>query len=430
MSPRYLTSTNARVECAQYERSESQRKIPMPLSTPANATDELFVRDPTGSVASGVAPSSAAEPSGRMRLQRIATALHRAEASWISNETPVQGSIVAFHDPNDVDASLVPYFMLPSLPQQSTDFIELAGMMDPRQPFFAAYMPSDMRHPAMAATIADVAQHYAGEIHKTWPTGPIAIGGWSAGPAIALATAELLRDLGHAVPLLVAIDGAPPAVDPGSPGLLEKTKLTYYRLTNAAAALAQLGCDVVRRARRRSAQAASFRDAARAAWQASAFRPIWQRVTGPIVRRLATRRTGSSLTQRHPADTATDTSALPAQHRKLVTALYDAIHAYVPAAEFPGRVVVFESTAEPARSSGGVAKRWAKIATNLTVVAIKGTHMSIVAEPDGRPLARFLGQKLREVSANQPAQAARSASLASGATGSQNYRGAAASPAG
>ena len=364
----------------------------MPFSTLAKASDELLVRDRRA------APLSAAEQTGPVRLQQLATALRRAEALWESNETPVQGSIVAFHDPDDVDETLVPFFMLPSLPQQSTDFIELAGMMDPRQPFFAAYMPSDMRHPATAAAVADLAQHYASEIHKAWPAGPVAIGGWSAGPAIALATAGRLRDLGHAVPLFVAVDGAPPAVNPGPPGLLEKTTLTCYRLTNAAASLAQLGCTVVRLVWHRPPQDASFRDAVRSAWQASAFRPIWQRATGPIARRLAARLPSNSLTQSHPADAATDTSKLPPQHRHFVAAVYDAIHAYVPDADFPGEVVVFEATSEPARSSGGVAKRWAKIASNLTVVPVKGTHMSIVVEPDGRPLARFLGQKLREIS--------------------------------
>jgi thioesterase domain-containing protein len=48
-----------------------------------------------------------------------------------------------------------------------------------------------------------------------------------------------------------------------------------------------------------------------------------------------------------------------------------------------------------------VAKRWVRIATNVTVVPVKGSHVSILAEPDGRPLANYLGQKLRDVSARQ-----------------------------
>jgi thioesterase domain-containing protein len=378
--------------------------------------------------------SAGADPTRHARLLRTAAALRREEALWISNKTPVQGSFVAFHDSDDVDEALVPCFMLPSLPQQSTDFIELAAMMDPRQPFFAGYVPSNLRHPATAATVADLAQFYATEIHKLRPTGPIAIAGWSAGPTIALAAAQLLREFGHTVPLLVAIDGAPPAVDIGPPGLLEKTKLTYYRLTNAAITLAQLGHDVVRRVRHRSPSDLALRDVVQSAWQASAFRPIWQRATGPIASKLA-RVLGRRSTQRHAADTAADTAELPPDHRAFAAALFDAIHAYVPDADFPGEVVVFESTAEPARSSGGVAKRWARIATNLTIVAAEGSHMSIVADPDGRPLARFLCQKLRDVSAKQPGKLRQPAgrsdqSMAAMTIGSPDYRGGAASAAG
>jgi thioesterase domain-containing protein len=407
----------------------------MSFSTSANANGESFGRYRSGPAARIAVPSVAAEPTRRARLQQIAAALRRGEALWIRNQTPVQGSIVAFHDPDEADETLLPFFMLPSLPQQSTDFIALAGMMDPRQPFFAAYMPSARRHAATAASVADPAQHYASEIHKLWPVGPIAIGGWSAGPAIALAAAGVLRGLGHAVPLLVAIDGAPPSVAIGPPGLLEKIKLTYYRLTNAAVSLAQLGRDLVRLMHHRSSQDASFRGAVRSAWQASAFRPIWQRATGPIATKVASRLLRKRVTRHHAADAATDTSGLPADHRGFVAALYDALHAYVPDADFPGEVVVFESTAEPARSSGGVAKRWARIAPNLTIVPVAGSHMSIVADPDGHPLARLLCQKLREISAKQPRIIRQSAgwpnqSMAAMTGGNPAYRGDAASSAG
>jgi len=177
----------------------------VPFSTSADANNQSLGWYRVGPAARVAVPSVAAEPTRRARLQRIATDLRRGEALWIGNKMPMQGSpaqesIVAFHDPDDVDKTLVPYFMLPSLPQKSADFIELAGMMDPRQPFVAAYLPSEMHHPATASSVADLAQHYATEIHESWPTGAIALGWWSAGPAIALAVAELLRDLGHAVP--------------------------------------------------------------------------------------------------------------------------------------------------------------------------------------------------------------------------------------
>jgi thioesterase domain-containing protein len=373
----------------------------MPDSTSADTNWGSFGDrriDPASRVA---VVTSVAESEGRVRLRRTEAVLRHAEVLWISNKTAIAGSIVAFHDPEMVDETLVPCFMLPSLPQQSTDFIELAGMMDPRQPFFGVYLPSDKRNAETASTLANLAHYYASEIHKLRPTGPICVGGWSAGPTVALVVAERLRELGHPVPLLVVIDGAPPAVDSGHRSRFEKLSLAYYRLTNAMAALARLGYDLSGLVWSRSPQHASFRGAVKTTWRNSPFRPIWQRASGPIARKVAALLPGERLAQGHAADAASDTSALPQEHRDLITALFDAIHAYQPAANYADEVVVFESTAEPARSSGNVAKRWVRIATNVTVVPVKGSHVSILAEPDGRPLANYLGQKLRDVSARQ-----------------------------
>jgi thioesterase domain-containing protein len=344
------------------------------------------------------------DPDHRAELQRMATALRRAESWWTIGERPVQGSIVAFHDPVYVDETLVPCFMLPSLPQRSTDFMELASMMDPSQPFFALYLPSEKRHAETASTVARLAQYYASEIHNIWPTGPIAVGGWAGGATVALAVTSLLRALGHAVPLLVAVDGAPPSVNIEPPDLFEKTRLTYFRLSNAITTLAELGGDLWHRVRHRPPQHPLFRHAVRSAWAASAFRPIWQRTTEPITGRAAAWLLGKPLQQRHPVETSTDISDLPPAHRDFVAAVYDAVGAYGPDANYRGEVLVFESTAEPARSSAGIAKRWAKIATEVKLVAVEGSHISIVAGPDGRPLARTLCEKLQEVSLRQAMQ--------------------------
>jgi thioesterase domain-containing protein len=265
--------------------------------------------------------------------------------------------------------------------------------------------------------------------------------GWSAGPTVALAAVELLRELGHTVPLLVVIDGAPPSVDIGHPGWSEKFRLMYYRLTNATVTLAQLGRDLMRQLHHRSSHDTSFRDAVRSVWQDSAFRPIWRRATGPLAGNVAARLPGKRIPQRHPAETSSDIASLPPDHRGFVATLYDAIGVYVPDADYPGEVVVFESTAEPARSSGNIAKKWVRIVTNVTIVPFEGSHMSIVAEPNGRPLARMLCQKLREVSVRYKANMRQSASSSIGSkqpavpmaamlNRNAAHRGDAASPAG
>jgi thioesterase domain-containing protein len=98
--------------------------------------------------------------------------------------------------------------------------------------------------------------------------------------------------------------------------------------------------------------------------------------------------------QKHPAEIASNISTMPPDHRACAIALYDAIFAYTPTDRYTGDVVVYESTAEPDRGSERVAQRWAKLSTNLTVVPVEGSHMSIVKPPNGQPLARDLSQRL------------------------------------
>ena len=366
-----------------------------------------------GVAASSVAPGQ----TDQERTQRIVTALRWGEALWISKQRPLKSTIAAFHDAHNADETLLPCFMVPSLPQLSTDFIDLAGMMDPMQPFVALYLPSTKRNAETGASVQQLAQYYADEINKFHPTGPLAIAGWSAGATVALILAQRLLELGREVPLLIAIDGAPPSVDIGPARLSEEVKLGYLRLAHLINSLAELGCDLVRRLGHRRSQNRSAREAVRIAWRNAAFRRIWERTTGSIASKLAFRVPGKAVTQRHPAEDASNIAGLPADHRACAMALYDAICNHTLNETYPGDVMVFESTAEPARSSERVASKWTRIASNVEIVPIESNHMSIVGRADGAPLARELCRRLREVSdaLSHRNPAGRSATCAGGA---------------
>jgi thioesterase domain-containing protein len=344
-----------------------------------------------------VASSVTVQPSARAKIKRTANTLQWGEALWIRKQRPVQGTMVAFHDADSADDTLLACFMVPSLPQLSTDFIDLASMMDPGQPFFALYLPSEKRTAETGSTVHQLAQYYADEIHKRQPNGPLVIGGWSAGATVALVVAELLLRRGHEVPLLVIIDGAPLSVDTGRSGPVEKARLGWHRLANVTISLVHLGRDLVRRICNRSPQNPSLRDSIRLAWRNSAFRLIWERTTG-LLARTAGQIVKTPAPQRHPAEIASNIAGVPPAHQAFAKALYDAVCAYKPEAEYAGNVLVFESTLEPARSSEKVAKRWARIAPAAEIVPVEGSHMSIVRQPNGRPLARILCQRLRDVS--------------------------------
>ena len=291
------------------------------------------------------------------RIQRKANALRWGEALWIRKQRPVKAAVVAFHDIENADQTLLPCFMLPSLPQLSTDFIELASMMDPRQPFFALYLPSEKRNAESGACVHQLAQYYASKIDRFQPTGPLAVGGWSAGATIALVVAQILRGLGREVSLLIVIDGAPPSVVIGPSSATEKAKLAYYRLMKLLITLARLERDLVNRVRHRPSQSPGVRESVRSTWRNSEFRFIWERTIAPITSKIATRILRTSINQRHPAEIASNISGLPPCHQAFARALYDAICNHTPKEVYRGDVLVFESTAEPARSSECVAKK-------------------------------------------------------------------------
>ena len=334
----------------------------------------------------------------RTSIQGLENTLRWAEILWISKRRPVKGTIVALHKADSVDPIRVPCFMLPSLPQLSTDYVELAKMMDPGQPFFAVYLPSDKRNPETTSTVHKLARYYADEIARFQPQGALAIGGWSAGGIVARMVAQLLQESGRDVPLLIVIDGAVPTVDVGSRSLRDKIKVTYYRFQNLGKSFAEFERDLVYRIRHRPPLNRGLGWAFKSVWQNSSLRIIWERTMDTLATRLGPRKpvpSGSHESpQKHPAEIASNISTMPPDHRACAIALYDATFAYTPVDRYTGDVVVYESTAEPDRSSERVAQRWAKLSTNLTVVPVEGSHMSIVKPPHGQPLARDLSQRL------------------------------------
>jgi thioesterase domain-containing protein len=347
----------------------------------------------------GVSPNG--DEKARERSQGIGISLRWNEAFWIQKQRPVKGTVVAFHDVGDYDEKLPACFMVPSLPQLSTDFIDLGRMMDSRQPFFALYLPSELRNADSGSSVQRLAEFYAEEITNSQPEGSIAVGGWSAGGAVALAVAQQLMRLGRHVPLLIVIDGNLPSVVIPPSTSIEAIKLAYFRLISVLGGIVQFTRDLVHQVLHCSPQNPSLQRAIKLAWQHSALRLTLARMIESFRSRTSDRFPPIYSARSHPADTASNISGFPPDHRAFARALYEAIHSYVPETQFPGEVLVYESTSEPARSSASVAKRWARIAAKLAVVPVQGSHMSIVAYPDGTPLVRDLCKRLREASTTQ-----------------------------
>jgi thioesterase domain-containing protein len=328
----------------------------------------------------------------RKRNLAIANALSWGEILWIAKKKPIEGNLAALHDRAFLDESRLPFFLLPSLPQLSTDYLALAEMMDPRQPLFTVYLPTARRAPANGLSVHGLAQYYADVIEKSWPCGPVALGGWSVGAPISRAVAALLSRRGRNVPLIAVIDGPIPAAAIAPLSLAERMRLAGYRLSSCSTKLARLGRDAIRHARQRPANE-SLAHAFGSAWQNSDFRQIWEKLDTAMKSRMGIARPGMGAL--HPAEIVSNLAIFPPEHRAMAIELYDMVEAYQPEKNYPGEVLVFEASEEPNRTSTRVAATWRSIAGNVKVISVNASHMSIIRSPDGLVLARDLCERLR-----------------------------------
>jgi thioesterase domain-containing protein len=333
-------------------------------------------------------------PEEKKSNQTIASALSWGEILWITKQKPLKGVVAALHA--NPDESLLPFFLIPSLPQLSTDYLALAEMMDPRQPLFTVYLPSGKRTAAEDSSVEALAAFYADAIDTFQPEGALALGGWSAGAPFSAAVAECLKTRGRTVRLLVMIDGAPPALAlPGQP-LVAKMRIAGLALASLFKDLADLALGAVRHVRFRPKGYAISR-AINAAWQNSGFR-----LDCAVAITFLKTSLGMAVPEEsriRPAEIARTIMSLPPVHREYCMKLYDSACAYRPSKTAAQSVLVFEATREPDRSVAQVARKWKSIAQNVKTITVKGNHMSIVKPPDGLPLARALCRALREASA-------------------------------
>jgi thioesterase domain-containing protein len=74
---------------------------------------------------------------------------------------------------------------------------------------------------------------------------------------------------------------------------------------------------------------------------------------------------------------------------------YSALHRYLPK-EYTGPVLLYKAQTEPVYHLLEVDLAWRKIAPNLEIVPVKGTHANLIDESHGPSLARDLNERLKE----------------------------------
>ena len=256
------------------------------------------------------------------------------------------------------------------------EYTRLAALM-PGIRFFGLQAPSKrMADKTFGGSLASIGDYYAQALDKFQPDGPLYLGGWSVGAAVALETAVQLRKRGRTVRLVAAIEGAPentgadlPAWDP-------------RRIVQATINLP--GWFFHDPVEGRGSASKGFKRLF--AWPAMSARDGHGRPCPPTALDLAVRARVSDLDR------------YPVAQQLFMQRLYDAAFAYLPK-PYPDPVVLYEASVQPIRNRPQFARAWRAIAPQTSVVKVSGTHVSIMRTKHLKTIASDL---LRRIQSRSP----------------------------
>lgn len=253
-----------------------------------------------------------------------------------------------------------------------THFYPLARLLGPEQKFYGIQAPIEKLNARFAASVESMAQYYADALCAFQPEGPLVLGGWSAGSAIALEVAQQLKARGREVPLLVVIDG--PLWNTGG-GISAWNPLYYWKLAR----------NLPRWIAAKLLESRSFGDLK---WRVRAKLKVGRKLA------MATFR-GESTRYGHMVAGFMDVESMPEAQVSFMKAVFNALYEYTPK-QYTGPVLVYAATTQPLHHLFQVETVWAKIAARIEVVPINGTHRTIVGEPHVIALADDLRRRLAE----------------------------------
>jgi acyl transferase domain-containing protein/thioesterase domain-containing protein len=281
----------------------------------------------------------------------------------------------ASHAQRSVTGAIVPlnargegpaFYCVHSIGGEVMSFRHLSKHLGPDQRFYGIQAPPELRSADFASSIEAMARHYVEALVEFQPEGPYLLGGWSAGSAIALEMAQQMRATGRDVDLLVAIDGAPSGIVGGT----SPWNPAYYwkLLCNLPGWVSE---DLL----------LDF------SWSALARR-VRNKVRSLAKIATATLR-GEKNLHKYEVEGFMETSDFSDKHIQFLGALNNALHAY-ESQPYPGRVLLFKAKTGPLYHLLEVDKKWSQVVSQLEVVTVRGTHISIVREPNVRAVAETL----------------------------------------
>lgn len=302
------------------------------------------------------------DPQDRMR--QLASKLAWTETLGRTNE------IIA---PLNLAGSLTPFYCVHSLSGKGTDYINLAKLLGPEQPFFAIQMPARMRNAELGGeapvSLSGLADHYAAALNSFQPEGPLALGGWSVGALIALEMARKLRAQGRRVTLLVSFDLSPWNISPAAPAAASLSPLSLM----ANAPFWVMRHHLVRQ---------------------FSFRALKER----SLKKAATLAGVTQAADRFAVGEFLNTAKYSPTHLAMAQTILDLMQDYAPT-PYDGAVQVYVAGGEVSFTHFARMKaEWRKISPQAGIMRVAGSHRDMIEGAGAARLARNLGRRLAETS--------------------------------
>jgi acetoacetyl-CoA synthetase len=247
-----------------------------------------------------------------------------------------------------------PLYLVHSVSGDVGSYSTLAGLMSDCFSIFGIQATKEVIDGGATWTVPSLAALYVDRLNHFQPTGPIILGGWSAGAVIALEMAQQLRRRGRVVSCLIVFDG-----------LLKNTGSGLRRWDPRYQL--KLLCNFPR-------------------WVRDDF---WR---GERNRR-SLRRFTQKLRTTHSIDGFLDTSRWTQSATIFSRALFDALESYMPET-YDGQILAYVAKTQPLTHLFQVAATWTKICSRIEIAKVNGTHLDLMRGTRVRDIAMHLSARL------------------------------------
>lgn len=257
-----------------------------------------------------------------------------------------------------------PLYCVHSIGGDVSSFHLLAQKIGAERKIYGIQVPKSRMGEDFAKSVSSMASYYVDILTAFQPEGPVLLGGWSAGSIIALEMAQMLRQRGREVPLLVVLDGI---LRNTGAEISAWNPLYYWKL---AKNLPSWIADNIA--------------------QGWGVRGVADRAKRELKLTMASLFSlGTKPGRGSTVDAFMDTSILPPEQAAFARALFSALEDYVPQ-PYDGYTLIYAAKTQPLFHLLQIDAAWHRITRRMDIKHIDGTHLNMLREPQVSDLASHL----------------------------------------